>query len=194
MVPRLGRDSAVATQGEAADDVLLRTFASLSVKTHQAERQKILEQLLLRYRTRLFNFIYRLTRDHALSEDLLQELALKVIKNIKGFKPERDTSFRQWLYQIAINLCRDNARRKKPISSMELEQMTTQTPEHRLEIEDLVAGLPKEQKEVILLKVYSGLTFREIAETLKCPLNTAISRMHYALKTLREKAQVYDKV
>jgi RNA polymerase sigma-70 factor (ECF subfamily) len=173
--------------GEAADDVLLKQYQT-------ANRNEILEQLLLRYRTRLFNFIYRLTHDHALSEDLLQELSLKVIKNIKRFRPERATSFRQWLYQIAINLCRDNARRRVPTNNMELEHVAAKTPDNRLEIEELIAGLPKEQKEVVLLKVYSGLTFREIAETLKCPLNTAISRMHYALKTLREKAQVYDKV
>ncbi len=172
---------------EAADDALLKEYQADS-------KTEVLEQLLLRYRTRLFNFIYRLTRNHALSEDLLQELSLKVIKNIKRFRPERAASFRQWLYQIAVNLCRDNARRKKPINSMELEQIATQTQDNRMEIEELIAGLPKEQKEVVLLKVYSGLTFREIAETLKCPLNTAIGRMHYALKTLREKAQIYDKV
>jgi len=172
---------------EAADDVLLKEYQAVN-------KNEILEQLLLKYRLRLFNFIYRMTRNHALSEDLLQELSLKVIKNIKRFRPERATSFRQWLYQIAINLCRDNARRKQPINSMELEQISMPAQDHRAEIEDLIAGLPKEQKEVVLLKVYSGLTFREIAETLKCPLNTAIGRMHYALKTLREKAQVYDKV
>ncbi|MEW6027426.1 MAG: sigma-70 family RNA polymerase sigma factor [Planctomycetota bacterium] len=188
---------------DVADDTLL--------KEYQAQNKiEILEQLLLRYRVRLFNFIYRLTRDHALSEDILQEVSLRVIQKIKDFRPERATSFRQWLYKIAINLCRDNAKRKQALSNMELEPIApltglpeftprlagvaTRTTDNRMEIEDLVAGLPKEQKEVILLKVYSGLTFREIAETLKCPLNTAISRMHYALKTLREKVSVYDKV
>ncbi|MFH0887663.1 MAG: RNA polymerase sigma factor [Planctomycetota bacterium] len=145
-----------------------------------------LQKLLLKYHKPLFNFIYRLTKDITSSEDILQEVFIRVIKNIKGFAPERETSFKQWLYQIAINLCRDDFKRKQKFSSMELESISTSPQINPYEIEDLISGLPKEQKEVVLLKVYSGLHFREIAEILKCPLNTAISRMHYAIKSLRK--------
>jgi RNA polymerase sigma-70 factor (ECF subfamily) len=108
--------------------------------------------------------------------------------------PEREGSFRQWLYQIAINLCRDNLKRKQIFSSVEFEQLSSPKAVNSYEIEDLITQLTPEQKEVVLLKVYSGLTFREIAEILNCPLNTAISRMHYALKSLREKMKIYDRV
>jgi RNA polymerase sigma-70 factor (ECF subfamily) len=166
----------------AGDGVLLEEY-------QRDNHVSSLEKLLLKYQKPLFNFIYQMTRDRMLSEDILQDVFLRAIRNIKRFVPEREKSFRQWLYQIAINLCRDNFNRKQIFSPMELEQLSNPKSVDSYEIKDLVAGLPKEQKEVVLLKVYSGLTFREIAETLKCPLNTAISRMHYALKTLREKVK-----
>jgi len=131
-----------------------------------------------------------MTKDKALSEDILQEVFLRVIKNIKGFTPEREGSFRQWLYQIAINLCRDNFKRKQEFRPMESEQLSNPAVVNSYDIENLITQLTPEQKEVVLLKVYSGLTFKEIAGTLKCPLNTVISRMHYALKSLREKMKI----
>lgn len=183
-------------ESEPEDKILLLEYQDASKPPHPkfgcGGKSDSLEKLLLRYQKPLFNFIYRMTRDKSLSEDILQEVFLKVIKNIKKFAPERENSFRQWLYQIAINLCRDNFRHKQIFNPAlaGLEPVsTTPAQNSRLEIEELIAGLPKEQKEVVLLKVYSGLTFREIAETLKCPLNTAISRMHYALKTLRKKVK-----
>ncbi|MFH1230594.1 MAG: sigma-70 family RNA polymerase sigma factor [Planctomycetota bacterium] len=166
----------------------------LLIKEYKNNNTGSLQKLLLRYHKQLFNFIYRMTKNTALSEDILQEVFLRVIKNIKRFVPERESSFRQWLYQIAINLCRDNFKRRQEFSSMGLESISKLPQTNPYEIEDLIAGLPKEQKEVVLLKVYSGLTFREIADTLKCPINTAISRMHYALKSLRGKMKIYDSV
>ncbi|MFH1226623.1 MAG: sigma-70 family RNA polymerase sigma factor [Planctomycetota bacterium] len=152
------------------------------------------EELLVKYRKSIYNFICRKTNDFSIANELIQELSLKVIENIDGFKPERVGSFRQWLYQIAINLCNDYFRRKQKTRAFEFEaknQLTGRAKETNfgadLEIEELLAQLPDEQKEVVLLKIYSGLTFQEISEITKCPLNTVISRMHYALKALREK-------
>jgi RNA polymerase sigma factor (sigma-70 family) len=166
----------------------------LLIKEHKNNNTGSLQKLLLRYQKPLFNFIYRMTKNTALTEDILQELFLRVIQNIKQFTPERESSFKQWLYQIAINLCRDNFKRKQQFSPIESEELSSPPTINSYEIEDLITQLTPEQKEVVLLKVYSGLTFKEIAETLKCPINTSISRMHYALKSLREKIKIYDQV
>ncbi|MDI6733664.1 MAG: sigma-70 family RNA polymerase sigma factor [Planctomycetota bacterium] len=150
-----------------------------------------LEQLLTRYHKPLFNFIYRLSRDFPLSEDIIQESFLKVIRKIKGFAPAGENGFKQWVYQIAINTHRDTIKKKQPVSSVKLSEIASCHPDNSYDCVELLEHLTPEQKEVVLLKVYSGLTFREIAEVVGCPLNTAIGRMHYALKTLRKKLKYY---
>ncbi|MFA5793552.1 MAG: sigma-70 family RNA polymerase sigma factor [Candidatus Brocadiia bacterium] len=156
-------------------------------------RGSALEELLVRHKKSIYNFICRRTNDFSIANELIQELSLKVVENIDKFKPERAGSFRQWLYQIATNLCNDYFRHRQRARSFEAEIKTRLTGydkevnfEVNLETEELLARLPEEQKEVVLLKIYSGLTFQEISEIVKCPLNTVISRMHYALKTLRK--------
>ena len=164
------------------------------LEKYQQGKKDALNELLLKYQKPLFNFICRRTNDFSISNDILQELSLKVIENIKRFKPERQASFRQWLYQIAINLCNDHFRHRHKVRTIEAElkgrQMNRPTDSpmgENLAAEELLAHLPDEQKEVVLLKIYSGLTFQEIAQMMECSLNTVISRMHYALKALRKK-------
>lgn len=171
---------------DVSSEIELTDIALL--KEYQEEDKNIaLSGLLTRYHKPLFNFIYRLTRDYALSEDIVQEVFLKVIRKVKGFTANNENGFKQWIYQIAMNTYRDNLRKKRPVSSEKLSDVISCGADNSYDYAELLEQLSPEQKEVVLLKIYSGLTFREIAETLKCPLNTAISRMHYALKTLRGK-------
>jgi RNA polymerase sigma-70 factor (ECF subfamily) len=162
-----------------------------------------LYQLVEPYYRSLYGFVYRTIGDRQWAEDLVQETLLRVIERIGGFV---QGNFRAWLFTIARNLCVDFFRAQKKTVSLETE---LDGPESKQEIKDIIADISKlpeeeleekllrtklqqaiarlayEQREVLLLRVYSGLTFREIAELVGCPLNTALGRMHYALKNLR---------
>ncbi|MBI4712784.1 MAG: sigma-70 family RNA polymerase sigma factor [Planctomycetes bacterium] len=171
---------------ECRDETLLREY--------QQGKAEALKELFIKYQKPLFNFVYRLSDDYTLAEDILQDLFIRMAENIGRFSPKRSGSLRQWLYQVAINLYRDNYRHNQKVKEAEpnlaVKQIKAEQPNKtgitRSEFEELLAQLPQEQKEVVLLKVYSGLTFREISETINCPLNTALSRMQYALKSLRK--------
>ena len=171
------------------------------LRCQRGEREGF-ELLLTKYQNPLFGFIRGMIRDRSLAEDLLQELFLRVIKGIKKLKSP--ASFKSWLYKIATNLCKDSLRKKRPVSlsvkvgdEIELQDYMTAQENPPEEIVDrhlfqekvqvVIESLPLEQREVLLLRIYSGLSFKEIASMQRCPLNTALARMRYALLTLRAK-------
>ena len=168
------------------------------------------EELVLRHRTPVYHFILRLTGHPARAEDVLQETWLKVVRGAQNYQPR--ARFTTWVYTIARNLCVDSARKESyrraesldaPIDSEDAhgrslgEQVADEegvSPERgahnrRLQplIEAALRALPAEQREVFLLREYSGIPFREIAEVTGVSENTVKSRMRYALQGLRRK-------
>ncbi len=144
-----------------------------------------LRELLRRYERRLSNFIYRHTGGRDV-EDLYQETWLRVVRQASRFDPAK--RFSTWLYQIAINLCRDWQRRLSPEEQPLLDDVVA-TPgadsaETRLDAARLLARLPEAQREVVILRVYHGFTEEEAATILDCPKGTVKSRMHSALARL----------
>lgn len=163
--------------------------------------------LVWRWEKPLYNFIYKYVGDATLAEDLVQDTFIRVLKSIKRYTHQG--SFSTWLYRIAINLCKDHLKRKRlPLVSLH-DYYTTGSGE-RVYVQDriaddqtrtddslkaeereelvrrLLAGLPEEQRIVILLKEYQELTFREIAEVLDVPEGTVKSRLYHALRAMRE--------
>jgi len=148
------------------------------------------------YRTRLFTYLLRLSRDRMTAEDLLQDTLIKVWKGIKNYNEQQ--KFSSWLFTIAHNVAIDTLRTKKlrNIASSindEVERTSGITPhselvavETRLALGKVVEALPENQKQVFLLRQHSGMPFKEIALVLNQPLNTVLSQMHYAVKKLRE--------
>ncbi len=127
------------------------------------------------------------------AEEVLSETFLRVCK--KSDQYHGRGSIRAWVFSIAHRLCIDVLRRKakliRPVSLPEQlpsaqpsPTVLTERHEQQAIIVAVVEKLPAEQKEVVMLKIYGNLTFREISETLDIPLNTALSRMHQALKRL----------
>ena len=127
------------------------------------------------------------------AEEVLSETFLRVCKNKEQYSGRG--SIRAWVFSIAHRLCmdvvRDKAKLAKPVSLPEQLMATdppptvlTENQEQRAIIADAIEKLSSRQKEVVNLKIYGGLTFREISETLGIPLNTALGRMHQALKQL----------
>lgn len=152
---------------------------------------KAYERLVADYGDRLRRFASRLSGPET-AEDIVQEVFLRVYRSVRSFDPTG--SLPAWIFTIASNLCVDQLRRR-PL------QVRARTPEPdpsdaavRRESRDsllqAIASLPDSQKRVFLLREEAGLTFREIAELLQCPLGTALGRMHAAMETLRKSLNV----
>lgn len=153
------------------------------------------EGLVRRYERPLLGFIYRYLGDRARSEELAQEAFLRVFRHASRFDPS--LSFRTWLYAIALNLCRHEAKRRVTETEWRRRQAVGEpasddSPVARAQREETVsavrsavAALPDEQRAVLVMRVYQGLSYEEIAAVIGCPVGTAKSRMFYALERVR---------
>lgn len=152
--------------------------------------------LVDRWERPLFRFAYRLLDRRDDARDVCQETFLRILKKADHFKD--GARFSTWMYQIALNLCRDHLRRRRRWGVILDETEETQTlpsthdpsvdfalQEQRQALTRALAEIPKEQREVLVLKEFEGLKFREIAEILGCPESTVKSRMYYGLSGLR---------
>jgi RNA polymerase sigma-70 factor (ECF subfamily) len=159
------------------------------------------DTLVRRWERKLQGAIYRLVGPGEDVRDLSQETLLKAYRGLGTFKKE--ARFSSWLYQIALNVCRDRMRRSRGKSYVSFDELS-ETGEtgpgvpapsalDLIEARDLsrqvaaaVAALPAAQREVVVLKEYQGLTFVEIAEALDVPLSTVKTRLYRGLGQLRQ--------
>lgn len=146
-----------------------------------------LAELLRRYERSLSSFLFRQTGGRDV-EDLYQETWLRVVRSVDRFDPGR--RFSTWLFQIAVNLCRDWHRRRVPEVAPAPAEVESATDQPRLEAgmdaERLLARLPEPQREVLILRYYHDLPEAEIAAILDCPKGTVKSRIHNAVASLSE--------
>jgi RNA polymerase sigma-70 factor (ECF subfamily) len=159
--------------------------------------------LVERWQRKIQGAILRLVDSRDEARDLAQEAFLKAYRNLAGFKQE--ARFSSWLYQIALNLCRDRMRRRRGRTLISLDEMADggalmvqagPDAHELLEVRDLsrrveraVRSLPDEQREVIVLKEYQGLTFLEIAQALDVPVSTVKTRLYRGLGLLRTRLE-----
>jgi RNA polymerase sigma-70 factor, ECF subfamily len=169
----------------------------------QAGDASAFEVLVYRWERKIRGAIYRIVGADDDALDLCQETFLKAYRGLGSFKQE--ARFSSWLYQIALNLCRDRLRRRRGKTWVSLEALEDSAPPAHasgpsalelVEARDLsravagaVAALPEEQREVVVLKEYQGLTFLEIAEVLGLPMSTVKTRLYRALGLLREQLE-----
>ena len=146
--------------------------------------------LVWRWQRSLYNFLYRLTGDREQARDLAQESFLKAYTRLKDLR-ERD-KFAPWLFRIAVNQYRSSRRSLPPVDAWDaiaLDEMQTgvdpASRELRMTVRTLIGRLTPEQREVVLLKVYEGFRFEEIASILDCPVSTVKSRLYAAFEQLR---------
>jgi RNA polymerase sigma-70 factor (ECF subfamily) len=158
------------------------------------------DQLVRRWDRKIQGVIYRILGNHDEARDLSQEAFLKAYRALGTFKQE--ARFSSWLYQIAINATRDRLRRRRRRTDLSLDDVEERgdtvlrdagpSALDLIESSDLsrvvaaaMAALPEEQREVVILKEYEGLTFPEIAQTLDVPLSTVKTRLYRGLGQLR---------
>ena len=170
------------------------------VEQFQNGERSAFDTLVQRWERRIQGAIYRLVGPGEDVRDLSQETLLKAYRGLGTFKKE--ARFSSWLYQIALNVCRDRMRRGRGKTYVSIDDISESTPAvsepgpsalELIEARDLsrqvaaaVAALPEEQREVVVLKEYQGLTFLEIAETLDVPLSTVKTRLYRGLGQLRQ--------
>jgi RNA polymerase sigma-70 factor, ECF subfamily len=156
------------------------------------------ETLCRRYHTALFRYLQRLTRSDHLAEELFQQTWLSVLEHLEKFDPASSPGgFKSWLFRIATNkgndLWRTRGRERSAHAGLRLvtdqETASAETglseTERVSKLKKAIEALPEPQRQVLMLRYYSGLKFVEIAKTLGCPLNTALGRMHKAVLKLK---------
>lgn len=149
-------------------------------------------QLLSLYSKRCYGYFYRLTGNADLSSDLLSKLFLRLVQKISSFK---GGSFEKWLFTIASNIFHDHLRhqyRQKRLIEAKTEEMTHETPQSAAETEMLdklqsqLSKLDADTAELITMRFYGQLSFKELAELRGEPIGTTLSKVHRGLGKLRE--------
>lgn len=165
---------------------------------------KAFEILLNRHRDKIYTSIYLFTKDPDLSEDIFQDVFIKIIDTLRKGKYNHEGKFLQWAMRISYNMCVDNFRRSKrrtKISATETfdifdvlethdDNMETTMMKSQLHttVRSLVDKLPAEQREVVILRHYADMSFKEISQLTRVSINTALGRMRYALINMRKMA------
>ena len=154
------------------------------------------ESLVRGFGDRLYRCVRRLVGERW-ADDVTQDVFLRVYRTIASYRPTG--RFEAWMYTVANNVCVDFLRRRRPEAALtEAEEMEGRSPLERIEEDErraallkAVERLPVDQKQVFLLREEAGMSFKEIADVLGCPLNTALGRMHYAMEHLRKALKAY---
>lgn len=161
------------------------------------------DELLLRHQREVHSYIYFIVRNRQLAEDIFQETFVKAIMTIKQGRYTENGKFRAWIMRIAHNLTIDHFRQERNENTISNDEMETDllnqaslcdsTIEEQLvneqivkDVRRLVTFLPDTQREVLEMRYYQGLSFKEISEKEGISINTALGRMRYAILNLRK--------
>jgi RNA polymerase sigma-70 factor (ECF subfamily) len=179
---------------EKTDHELIRLFMD--------ENSQALETLVLRHKDKIFTSILFLVKDKHLAEDLFQDVFIRIIDTIRGGRYSDEGKFLPWAMRIAHNLCVDHFRKVKRtptiksgenndifevlnVSEESSETKMMKRQSHEL-VREMLERLPADQREVIVLRHYGDMSFKEIASLTNCSINTALGRMRYGLTALRK--------
>jgi RNA polymerase sigma factor (sigma-70 family) len=179
---------------ELTDNELIQSF--------QDGNSRAFDALLERHYERIYNTILFMVKDSYLAEDLIQEIFIKIIDNLKQRKYNEEGKFLPWALRISHNFCVDHFRKVKRTPTIKTgddqdlfeiikhsdhpaDYKMTRSQTHK-NIQELVDLLPEEQREIIVLRHYANLSFKEIAQMTNCSINTALGRMRYGLINLRK--------
>ncbi len=182
------------TLEQVADLDLIRSF--------QAGDTEAFDVLVTRYKDRIYSSILFFVKDTYLAEDLFQDVFIKIIDTLKNKRYTEEGKFLPWALRIAHNLCVDYFRKVKRTPAIktsddqdifEVINVSQEAPDQKLmrgeshdKVRRMLDLLPEEQREIIVLRHYANLSFKEIAEITNCSINTALGRMRYGLINMRK--------
>ena len=183
---------------QLTDDILVALYSK--------GNDKAFDELLSRYQEKIFNYIFFIVRNQELAEDLFQETFVKAIVTMQQGRYTADGKFGAWLTRIAHNLVIDSYRQERnenTISNDEVEvdllnnadlcdenvEMQMVNEQTLADVRRLVNALPDNQREVIYMRYYQNLSFKEIADIIGISINTALGRVRYALINMRRIAE-----
>ncbi len=175
---------------------------SVLVSNYISGNERSLEILIGRHKQRIYSFIYSKVLDRDISEDIFQDTFIKVINTLKKGNYNEEGKFLPWVMRIAHNLVIDHFRKDNRMpsfkntdefdifsvlsdSSLNAEKTLIKEQIHS-DVRNLVEELPEDQKEVLMMRIYRDMSFKEISEQTGVSINTALGRMRYALINLRK--------
>jgi len=176
------------------------------VQLYIGGNEESLSVLLQRHKRKIFSSIIVVVKDQALAEDVFQDTFFKVIQTLKRGQYSEEGKFLPWVIRIARNLIIDHFRRVKKmppmpvyvneegeeisvfnsLSSEDSESRTEEYSKFKKSIRNLISELPEDQREVVLMRMYYDMSFKEIADFTNVSINTALGRMRYALFNLKK--------
>jgi RNA polymerase sigma factor (sigma-70 family) len=175
---------------------------SILVNDYINGKEASLSILINRHQQRLFSFIYSKIKDKDLTEDIFQDTFIKVIRTLKKGKYNEEGKFLPWVMRIAHNLVIDYFRKNNRMPSFKnteefdifsvLHDGTLNAEKQIIQeqiyedVRELINELPEEQKEVLIMRMYKDMSFKEISENTGVSINTALGRMRYALINMRK--------
>jgi RNA polymerase sigma-70 factor (ECF subfamily) len=175
---------------------------ALLVKKYVDGDENALTVLINRHQTKIFGFIYSKISDRDISNDIFQDTFIKVIRTLKSKSYNEEGKFLPWVMRIAHNLIIDHFRRNKKMpmfreteefsifsimsdNSLTIENKIIQD-QVEIDLRKLIEELPADQKEVLIMRMYQDMSFKEISEITGVSINTALGRMRYALMNMRK--------
>ena len=181
-----------------ADDVLVAYYSE--------GNNNAFDVLLTRHQAKVYNYILQMVKDRNLADDIFQETFVKAITTIKQGRYAEAGKFSAWVCRIARNLIIDNFRQEKVEATVSTDDsnfdvlnrkdLSEDTIEDMLidsqiqaDVRRIVKKLPESQREVLIMRYYKGLSFKEIADITGVSINTALGRMRYAILNLRRIAK-----
>ena len=173
------------------------------LNTYISGNEDSINVLLNRHRKRILDYIYMMVKNRDVADDIFQETLIKVVRFVQEGRYTENGKFLSWVLRIAHNQVIDYFRQKKQRNNvsegdagydiLNNQKFSDHTVEEKLitnqietDVRKLIDFLPPEQKEVVLMRYYMGLSFKEIAEQTDVSINTALGRMRYALINLRK--------
>jgi RNA polymerase sigma factor (sigma-70 family) len=175
------------------------------IKRYLAGNHSALQELIEKYQSRVYGYLLMLVKDRHLADDLFQDTFVKAIHKIREGSYNEEGKFLQWIMRIAHNLAIDHFRRNTRVpmvysteeydifDTLKVYDTTIEdnmiTDQIHQDIRKLIEHLPEEQKEVLMMRHYSRMSFKDIAEQTNVSINTALGRMRYALINMRKLIQ-----
>lgn len=180
----------------------IQTPDALLVKNYIAGDEQSLSVLINRHQSKIYGFIYSKMSDRDVADDVFQDTFIKVIKTLKSNSYNEEGKFLPWVMRIAHNLIVDHYRKNKKMPMLrETEEFSifsilsdnSPTIESQIindliekDLQKIILELPHDQKEVLMMRIYQDLSFKEISDLTGVSINTALGRMRYAILNLRK--------